>query len=341
MQKTQALVEKISAFSKTRRHQSKPSRWRKFIPKPLIALLILGFAPSYSAWGQGVVNLQWNANPESNISGYKVLLGQSSGSYTITQDAGNTTSTTVSGLTPSATYFCALQAINAQGVGSALSSEITFTLPASGRLNVSFATASAHDGNVPANTLDNDPNTRWSAEGAGQWISFDLGAVRNVDFLMVSWYLGASRVSTFDVLVSNDAANWVAIATGLKSSGTTSDLERVELPDTPARYVRIVGQGNSVNAWNSIIAVEIWGLAGPIHIDELIAPTIAISAAGVSVKIRSVPGRRYRLQTSDTLESGDWETIDGPLDGDGNPIDFVDPKLPLDPKRFYRVMIEP
>ena len=36
-------------------------------------------------------------------------------------------------------------------------------------------TASADYGNPPQNTLDNDFNSRWSAQGDGQWIQFDLG----------------------------------------------------------------------------------------------------------------------------------------------------------------------
>jgi poly(beta-D-mannuronate) lyase len=32
-----------------------------------------------------------------------------------------------------------------------------------------------------------------------------------------------------------------------------------DFPDVSARYVRIVGHGNSVNPWNSITEAEIWG----------------------------------------------------------------------------------
>src|SRR5438034_2721781 len=37
--------------------------------------------------------------------------------------------------------------------------------------------ASANDGNIPQNTLDNNLATRWSANGDGQWIRYDFGAV--------------------------------------------------------------------------------------------------------------------------------------------------------------------
>src|SRR5262249_40599517 len=47
-------------------------------------------------------------------------------------------------------------------------------------LPVASVTASADDGNVPANVLDGSLATRWSAQGDGQWIRFDLGTTRNI-----------------------------------------------------------------------------------------------------------------------------------------------------------------
>jgi len=41
---------------------------------------------------------------------------------------------------------------------------------------VASVVASANDGNLPQNTLDNSLATRWSAQGDGQWIRYDLGA---------------------------------------------------------------------------------------------------------------------------------------------------------------------
>ncbi|MBK1827996.1 discoidin domain-containing protein [Haloferula rosea] len=115
--------------------------------------------------------------------------------------------------------------------------------------------------NEPANTLDEDLGSRWSAQGDGQWIRYDLGEVKRVHFLAIAWLNGSSRVSTFDVEVSDDDVTWVPIASGLQSSGTTTELETVDVADTLARYVRIVGHGNSTNnGWNSITELEIWGV---------------------------------------------------------------------------------
>lgn len=116
--------------------------------------------------------------------------------------------------------------------------------------------------NNAGNTLDGALGTRWSAQGDGEWIRYDLGSVRNVHYLKLAWLNGASRTSNFDIEVSDDDMNWTAVLSDTDSSGTTTELEIVEIPDTAARYVRIVGHGNSSpSAWNSITESEIWGTA--------------------------------------------------------------------------------
>jgi alpha-L-fucosidase len=124
----------------------------------------------------------------------------------------------------------------------------------------SAVTASTHDGNVPANTVDGSLATRWSASGDGQWIQYDLGATRNVQSVKVAWYNGNSRRSTFDVLVgAAPAGPWTTAAAGRQGSGTTTALETYDVTDTSGRYVRVVGHGNTANAWNSLTEVQLWG----------------------------------------------------------------------------------
>jgi poly(beta-D-mannuronate) lyase len=114
-------------------------------------------------------------------------------------------------------------------------------------------------GNVPANTVDGDLATRWSAQGDGQWIRFDLGSSKTVSFVKIAFYQGDTRTSTFDVQTSPDSTTWTTRASAT-SSGTTTALETFEFTDVSARYVRLLGHGNSVNLWNSYTEVEVWGL---------------------------------------------------------------------------------
>src|SRR5256885_9146278 len=130
------------------------------------------------------------------------------------------------------------------------------------RLPAASVVASANDGNLPQNTLDNTLATRWSAQGDGQWIRYDLGALAAIDHLDIAWYLGDTRTASFDIQVSLDAVTWTKVFSG-QSSGQTLQLESYAFPTTSGRYVRIVGHGNSTSTWNSITEVGILATAVP------------------------------------------------------------------------------
>ncbi|NML21757.1 cellulase family glycosylhydrolase [Pseudoflavitalea sp. G-6-1-2] len=142
------------------------------------------------------------------------------------------------------------------GNASTTSTAVNITVAAPPACNA--VTASGDDGNVPANVLDNNLSTRWSASGDGQWIQFCLGSTSvSVTGVQIAFYNGASRTSTFDVLVGNDGTNWTTAATGRVSSGSSTALETFTFTPVTGKYVRIVGHGNSVNAWNSYTEVKI------------------------------------------------------------------------------------
>jgi hypothetical protein len=117
--------------------------------------------------------------------------------------------------------------------------------------------------NIALNAIDGNTETRWSADGVGQWISFDLGDAKPVHGIAIAWHQGDQRTATFDVEVSTNMVDWVRVQSG-RSSGSTAALERYAVWHTDPRFVRIVGRGNSVNTWNSITEVRIFGAdSGP------------------------------------------------------------------------------
>ena len=73
----------------------------------------------------------------------------------------------------------------------------------------------------------------------------------------IAFYNGNQRIFYFDIQTSEDNTIWSDAATGLVSSGLTNELERFPIPTTSARYVRIVGNGNSTNRWNSPTEIRI------------------------------------------------------------------------------------
>ncbi|MEP2024082.1 polysaccharide lyase family 7 protein, partial [Reichenbachiella sp.] len=121
--------------------------------------------------------------------------------------------------------------------------------------------ASANDGNVPANTLDGNLGTRWSANGSGQYITYDLGSIKSVSSLKIAWYKGDQRSSFFKIRAGNTTSTLSDVynAQSSGSSGNTTSLETYSFDAVNARYIRITGFGNSSNSWNSITETEIWG----------------------------------------------------------------------------------
>src|SRR3954471_17514095 len=86
-------------------------------------------------------------------------------------------------------------------------------------------------------TTDADPATRWeSAAGPGtQWVRIDLGAVRDVDRVLLRW--GAEYAQTFRVQTSTDGANWTDVYATRAGHGGTDDLRRL---GGAGRYVRVL-----------------------------------------------------------------------------------------------------
>jgi hypothetical protein len=129
-------------------------------------------------------------------------------------------------------------------------------------LPVVSVTASDDDGNVPSNTLDGNLSTRWSGEGDGVWIRYDLGAAVTVGSVSLAWHQGDIRRFTFDVQVSGSGSSWTTVLSGARSSGSTTAKENYDFADRAARYVRVVGHGNTVNGWTSITETGVHGADG-------------------------------------------------------------------------------
>ena len=125
-------------------------------------------------------------------------------------------------------------------------------------LDLTINAIGAQSGNPAVNVMDNNYGTRWSQEGKGQWIQFDLHEVKRVAAVDIAFYLGNTRVNYFDIQTSIDGRTWTNARTGLQSTGKTTELERYPMPKViRARYMRIVCNGASTSTWNSITEVRI------------------------------------------------------------------------------------
>ena len=127
----------------------------------------------------------------------------------------------------------------------------------------SGVTASSNDGNVPANAVDNNLTTRWSANGDGQWLQLDLGSTRTVTHVKIATFNGNTRQSRFDLQVATTAGVWTNALTGAITNGTTTAEETFDIADQPARWIRYLGHGNTdptKATWNSVSEVSVFAV---------------------------------------------------------------------------------
>ena len=212
----------------------------------------------------------------------------------------------------------------------------------SDRLPTVSASGSADDGNLPANTLDGSLATRWSANGDGQWIRFDLGTSTNVGSVKIAWYKGDTRKARFDIQTSATGTDWTTVFAG-QSSGTTTGLESYDVTDSTGQHVRIVGHGTSQDLWNSITEVEMYAssVGVPPGGSEGLrlnvnrppeSPMIALNWNGLA-------GAAYQIQVSSNLVA--WEDIGAAITNAGTvqtwQEDMANLPASARPVRFYRV----
>jgi hypothetical protein len=123
----------------------------------------------------------------------------------------------------------------------------------------SVTASSSASGYPPSASVDGQLSTGWAASGDGQWIRYDLQSSRTLTHLGINWLRGNQGKMRFDIQVSDDGSSFTTIYSGT-SSGTTTAEETYNFTDVAARYVRIVGHGNSVNTWNLIAETGIYAL---------------------------------------------------------------------------------
>jgi hypothetical protein len=129
---------------------------------------------------------------------------------------------------------------------------------ADGQLFVQQATTGhTEKGRGADRAIDRNPRTYWASAEDGAWLQLDFGATQSVAAMGIDWLHSDTRRVRFEVLASVDGQTWQEIFAG-QSDGRTRGVERVSLPATNARYLRIVGHGNDKNDWNSICELTAW-----------------------------------------------------------------------------------
>ncbi len=179
------------------------------------------------------------------------------------------------------------------------------------KLSVSSIGDNGNDGNVASNAIDGNSGTRWSSKGSGKTLTLDLGQMASVKEVSVMWYRGNTREAFFDIQTSLNSSNWTTVLAGGRSF-RTSNMETYDVADSEARYVRLVGNGNSSSAWNSVLEIEASGC-----LSNMTDPGDGDTGGGNPGGDTGGSGLDPNVPPSGNFELIDWN-ISVPTDTDGN-----------------------
>ncbi|WNR45769.1 OmpL47-type beta-barrel domain-containing protein [Paenibacillus roseipurpureus] len=161
-------------------------------------------------------------------------------------------------------------------------------------------------GNTPENTLDGNGSTRWSAQGAGQWIQYNLGQDQLISEVQLAFNQSDARKYTFDVLVSTDGITYTKVLDRVISSLTPATnpveypLQSFSFSPIAARLVKIVGYGSTVNDWNNYTEVRIGNVTPVLTPMPASLESVAVNPEATQVLI----GKQTRLTVTGKLTNG-------------------------------------
>ncbi len=213
---------------------------------PLLSAAYLVAAPP--------LTLAWDANLETDISGYKLSYGTASGIYPNVIDVGPITETSVTNLVEGTTYFFAVSAVNLAGVQSQYSAEISHyvrPLPpsSSSGWTLTYVDSEDRQGYQAKYAFDLDPTTFWHTEWRTNAppppheIQINLGTEQSIvgfHYLPRQDAYSNGNVGQFEFYVSLDGLNWGSpVATG--EFANTRDQKEIRFAATTARFIRLRG----------------------------------------------------------------------------------------------------
>ena len=151
--------------------------------------------------------------------------------------------------------------------------------------------------NFPYNILDGNIGTMWAADGTEQWLLLHLKEPFKVDHVKLAFQSGMKSESYFDILGSADNLTWEPVLTKSASCGFSGNPQVFGFPATKAEqeysFIKLVGQCNSVNTWNYISELKLFGfgqktLTFKEQSQIIIYPNPANDYINISIKVQTL-----------------------------------------------------
>jgi len=149
-----------------------------------------------------------------------------------------------------------------------LSKSVTISIlpykPELGLAKIKIIEASNYNLNdYPNNVNDGNLSSKWSVNGDYQWLTISLAEPFRINHIQIALLPDQKYESYFDIYASKDNLNWEPILIKTASCNFSGDLQNFNFPlektSTEYNFVKLVGHGNSLNAWNNYSEIKLFG----------------------------------------------------------------------------------
>lgn len=256
---------------------------------------------SSAAWGSAVT-LQWDPSLDSDVAGYKIYAGTSSGQFGAPITVGKVTQASVPNLTGGARYYFVVTAVNSAGGESVPCAELGYTLPTSNGAPVAVT-----DG------ISAIPN---------QTTRFDSALLARNDTDPEGEMLEVSSVSS-----ASEKGGEGALAEGYVFYTPPAGFQGVD----SLGYVVRDGHGNTASG---TVVITVKPAAVPAITPSKCTPQ---SDGSVVVQFRTVPRRAFVIQAA--LDLQNWTALGQVSSGNTGEICYRDSEAGQFPQRYYRLTV--
>lgn len=149
------------------------------------------------------------------------------------------------------------------------------------------------------NAIDNQltDDGRWETTDTTAALTIDLGYRHKIREIGTAWYQGDESSISFTIEVSEDGITYTPISTPstFESSGETESIERFEISESVARFVRITDFINTTTNTVSLLEAAVFGCPLDTNIAPLNEQTVNIAQFNLDPSIP--PGENFNLLT--------------------------------------------
>jgi len=307
------------------KHQACSQRYLRQFISFLFAFISITFCLGLRA-DQNIA-LAWDPSPDTNVIGYAVYYGTSTGTYDSRLDVGTNTTATVT-VSGGLTYFFVATSYDEEGLESEPSNEVSYSVPGVAALSITvIATPSVV--NAGSNLTYTIQITNAGPDAANNVIVSNF-CPSGVSFVSADTSQGTiwnnNSLLFFDLgpVFSGGQATLIIVATAISPGAVTNT---ATVSTTTSEFN--LGD-NQASASVSVLGTNS-------------APSFqSISQTGgtLTLNLKVTSGQKYQLQYKTNLTQVDWNNW-GTLFTATNPSTTFSDVIGLDPQRFYRVVLVP